>query len=75
MTSYIMYIISYPSTGGVETPKLVIGALKGPIALGRLLANVENSAGVTPNFIDSTLKVRFNKNYFSILLMSMHPLV
>ena len=48
-----MYMRSYPSTAGEETATLVLGVLTGPIALGRLLANVENSAGVgIPNFMD-----------------------
>ena len=34
-----------------DLPGVVLGGVKGPIALGRLLANVENSAGVvTPNY-------------------------
>ena len=60
MNWYFMYLHSYPSTWGAETPTLVLGLLKGPIALGRLFANVENSAGVvTPTFMNTILKVRF----------------
>ena len=52
LRNYVQTLAYLFTAGGVVPTSLVLGILKGPMALGRLFANVENSAGVvTPNFI------------------------